>query len=91
MSTATLTGLRDYLCDTLTPANMVWLATELMEYGRKQEEQSVKPYTMEEIHARIAQSERDSAAGKVHDFDQVMQELEEEFAHEDSLELAEAV
>ena len=37
---------------------------------------STKPYTMEEINARIAQSERDSAEGRVCDFDDAFRELE---------------
>ena len=37
---------------------------------------STKPYTMEEINARIAQSERDSAEGRVHEFDDAIRELE---------------
>ena len=37
---------------------------------------STKPYTMEEINARIAQSERDSAEGRVYDFDDAICELE---------------
>ena len=42
-----------------------------------------KPYTMEEIHNRIAQSERDIAEGRVYDFDDVMRKLEEEFEFAD--------
>ena len=90
MSTATLTGLLDYLYDTLTPSNMRWVAEHLIEHAEK-EEPSLKPYTIEELHARIAQSERDIAEGRVYDFDDVMRELEEEFAREDAQEMAEAV
>lgn len=92
MSTATLTGLRDYLYDTLSPANLIWLGTQLAEYGYKQKEPSLKPYTMEEINARIDQAERDSAAGLGQDSEEMFRELEEEFAREEQeLELAEAV
>ena len=60
---------------------------------KKQEsdENSLKPYTMEEINARIDQSERDIAEGRVYEFDEVMRELEEEFAQEEELEMVEAV
>lgn len=75
MSTATLEGLRDYLFDTLSPKNMLWLSTQLANYARLKEQ---KPYTMEEIHNRIAQSELDIAEGRVYDFDEVIRELEEE-------------
>ena len=94
MSTATLSNLRDYLYGTLTPDNMLWLATQLTEHAKKKEqEQSLKPYTMEELRARIAQAEHDSAAGKGQDFDDFMHELEQEFAEEDmkEMEMLEAV
>ena len=64
MSTATLVGLRDYLYDTLSPDNMIWLGTQLTEYGYKQKEHSPKPYTIEEINARLDLAEADFAAGK---------------------------
>jgi hypothetical protein len=89
MSTATLEGLRDYLFDTLSPRNMLWLSTQLANYARLKEQ---KPYTMEEIHNRIAQSELDIAEGRVYDFDEVIRELEEEFEISDQKqEIAEAV
>lgn len=89
MSTATLEGLRDYLFDTLSPRNMLWLSTQLANYARLKEQ---KPYTMEEIHYRIAQSELDIAEGRVYDFDEVIRELEEEFEIADQKqEIAEAV
>lgn len=89
MSTATLEGLRDYLFDTLSPSNMLWLSTQLANYAKNEKQ---KPYTNEEIHSRIAQSELDIEEGRVYDFDDVMRELEEEFEFADSnSEVAEAV
>ncbi|MBO4673212.1 MAG: hypothetical protein J5616_02565 [Bacteroidaceae bacterium] len=90
MSTATLSNLRDYLCGTLSTSDMIWLVEEMKNFMRGPEEK-LKPYTMEELNARINQSERDIAEGRVYEFDEVMHELEEEFAHEDALEMAEAV
>lgn len=58
---------------------------------QESEEYSLKPYTMEEINARIDQSERDIAEGRVYEFDEVMRELEEEFVQEEELEMVEAV
>ena len=56
------------------------------------EDYSLKPYTTEEIHAMIDQSERDIAEGRVYDFDDAMDELEKEFAEEDrKLEMVEVV
>ena len=87
MSEATLQGLLDYLYSTLTPDNMQWLGEHLIEHANP----ANRPYTMEELNARIDQSERDSAEGKVYDFDDVMREIEDEFAHEEKPEIAEAV
>ena len=89
MGTQALTGLRDYLTDTLSPDNMLWLATQLTEYAKKKEE--FRPFTMDEIHARLAQSRNEALAGLSQDSEDMFLELEEEFAHEDKLEMAEAV
>ena len=93
MSTTALEGLRDYLTGTLSPANMLWLSTQLADYAKKKEaEYPLKRYTMEEINAMIDQSEADIAAGRTYDFDEAMDELEKEFAEEDrKLAMAEAV
>ena len=55
--------------------------------------EGLKPYTLEELHARIDRAERESAEGKARDFDEFMRELEQEFAEEDrkELEMLEAV
>lgn len=82
MSTALLSNLRDYLCGTLSPANMIWLGKELTDYAHKKEE-PLKPYTMDEINAMIDQAERESAAGLGQDSREMFRELEEEFARED--------
>ena len=56
------------------------------------EDHSIKPYTIEEIHAMIDQSERDIAEGRIYDFDDAMDDLEKEFAEEDrKLEMAETI
>lgn len=90
MSEATLMNLRDYLCGALKPADMMWLASELTE--RAKEEEPLKPYTKEELVARIERSEQQFAEGKYKDFDEAMDELEREFAEEEQeYELAEAV
>ena len=65
------------------------LNTRLAEYA-KSEEENLKPYTMEEINARIDEAERQIAAGEVQDFDEAMDEIERELAVEE-LEMAEAV
>ena len=87
MSEATLSNLLEYLYETHTPSNMQWLVEHLIEHANP----AIKPYTVEELNARIDQSERNPAEGKVYDFDDVMQEIEEEFALEEKLEMAEVV
>ena len=92
MSTATLSGLRDYLYDTLSPANLIWLGTQLTEHGRLQEEHHIKPYTMEEINARLDLDEADFAAGKGIPDEEAWDELEEDFTCDNKKrEMAEAV
>ena len=87
MSTETLSNLRDYLCGTLSPSNMLWLAEQLTAYAKQEE---LKPYTMEELNARIDEAERQIAAGLSQDSDEMFRELEEEFAQEEWA-MAEAV
>lgn len=89
MSTATLNNLLEYLYGTLTPDNMRWVGKHLIEYADKEE--TLKPYTMEEINAMIDESERQIAAGQYQDFDEAMDEIEAELAREEQLEMAEAV
>lgn len=89
MSTTALNGLYEYLTGTLSTSNMLWLSTRLAEYA-KNEEENLKPYTMEELNARIDEAERQIAAGEVQDFDEAMDEIEKELAVEEP-EMAEAV
>ena len=89
MSTQALTGLRDYLTGTLSPANMMWLAMQLTEYAKK--EKNFRPLTMEEVRERLSQSRQEALSGLSQDSEEMFRELEEEFAHEDQLEMAEAV
>lgn len=84
MSTVTLQNLLDYLKSTLSSSNMLWLSERLQECAKEKNDQNLKPYTIEEIHARIAQSEQDSAQGRVYEFDDVIREIEEEFAPEET-------
>ena len=80
MSTTALNGLLAYLYGTLTPSNMRWVAERLMEQARTEENNSLQPYTVKELHERIAESERQIAAGLSQDSEDMFRELEEEFA-----------
>ena len=90
MSTTALNGLLAYLYGTLTPSNMRWIAEHLMEQAKAEEKNSLQPYSIEELHERIAESERQIAAGLSQDSEEMFRELEAEFAIEE-LELAETV
>lgn len=77
MSTATLQYLLDYLKGTLSSSDMLWLSERLEECAKDKTQQTLKPYTIEELHSRIAQSELDSTQGRVYEFDDVMREIAE--------------
>ena len=79
MSTATLTNLRDYLTGTLSPANMLWLSTQLADFAKKKEKAPLKRYTMDEINTMLDEAEADFAAGKGIPDEEVWRELEDEF------------
>ena len=89
MSTATLSNLLEFLYGTLTPSNMQWLGEHLIEHARNEEE-NLKPYTIEELHQMVAEGEQQFAEGKWQDSDDMFRELEEEFANEE-FQYAEAV
>lgn len=86
MSTATLNNLLEYLYGTLSTNNMRWVAEHLIEHADRQDAEQMKPYTMEELNARIDKAEKQITEGLSRDHEEVFQELEKEFSH-----IAEAV
>ena len=78
MSKESLEHLRDYIQLTLTPSDISWLMDELIMSSLKQEQ--LKPYTMEELHERVAQGERDLAEGRYRDIEELFKEWDEEEA-----------
>ena len=54
-------------------------------------ETDVRPYTIEELHERIAISEKQLANGEWMDFDEAMDEIERELDKEEQEELKMAV
>lgn len=62
MSETTLLNLRDYLFETLTESNMLWLAKQLLEHV-KTEEKPLEPYTIEEIDSMLDAAENDFETG----------------------------
>ena len=86
MSTKALTGLLEYLTNTLSRSDMAWLIKEIETYMHKSDDSHLKRYTKEEINAMLDEAERDFKAGLGVDGDEVHRELEEEFAREDAEE-----
>ena len=87
MSKATLTSLLEFLYGLLSPADKRWVAEQLIEQA---DEEEMKPYTIEELHERIAKSERDFAEGRYYTHEEVMKMLDEELELVPS-EFAEAI
>lgn len=86
MSTTALQGLLDYLCGTLSPGNMRWVAEHLVMQADKVEKPDLRPYTMEEVNAMLDEAEADFEAGIGIPDEEVWRELEEEFARMDAEE-----
>lgn len=87
MSEATLTSLLEYLYGALTPSNQRWLAAHLLEHA---DAEDLKPYTIEELHERIAKAERNFAEGRYYTDDEVFADLDE-YEKQEELQYAEAV
>ena len=80
MSTAALTSLRDYLTGTLSPANMLWLSTQLADYAKKKEAAPLKRYTRAELNAMLDEAEANFEAGRGIPDEEAWDDLEEELA-----------
>ena len=94
MSTTALTGLRDYLTGTLSNSNMIWLATQLTEFVKKQQQEPpFRRYTMDEINAMLDEAEANIAAGRGIPDEEAWDDLEEELAllEQEEHQMAEAV
>ena len=65
-----MNNLLEYLYGTLTPDNMRWVGEHLIEHAKK-EDSSPKHYTIEELQARIAESERQFAIGQCKPIEEV--------------------
>ncbi len=65
MSTVALNKLLEYLYETLTPSNMLWVGEHLLAQANLQESKAIEPYSMDEIDARIDKAEEDIASGRV--------------------------
>ena len=79
MSTAALNNLLEYLYGTLTPSNMRCVAQHLAARA-DQVEAPLKPYTVEELNARIDKAEEEFAAGLGVSHEESMRRMRENFA-----------
>lgn len=61
----------------LTTENKRWIAEHLIEQVEAETKEQLKPYTMEEINARIDRSEADIAAGRVYTREEMSQMMNE--------------
>jgi predicted transcriptional regulator len=61
----------------LTTENKRWIAEHLIEQVEAETKEQLKPYTMEEINARIDRSEADIAAGRVYTREEMSQMMKE--------------
>ena len=87
MSTATLRGLLEYLYGTLSPSNMCWVGEHLIEYAKREEsEESLRPYTKEELLERAEEGRRQIAMGNYCTMEELLQELDEDFAEDNRLQ-----
>ena len=87
MSTTALEGLLSYLYGTLSPSNMRWVGEHLIEYAKKEQDEQLRPFTMEELNARIDQAEAEIAAGLGTPHEEVMREMDEEIERWEQEEL----
>lgn len=81
MSEATLTGLLEYLYNTLSPSNMRWIGEHLIEHANAKE--SLKPYTVEELLERAEKGRKEIAEGHYTDIDEMLRELDMDFMEDE--------
>ena len=68
MDTTALTGLKDFLCETLSTEDLQWLCKQLDKCVFERQLEQLPPprprYTMDEINAMLDEAERQAAAGE---------------------------
>jgi hypothetical protein len=87
MSKATLTSLLEFLYGLLSSEDKRWIGEQLIEQANAED---LKPYTIEELHERIAKSERDFAEGRYYTDDEVFADLDE-YEKQEELQYAKAI
>lgn len=74
MSQASLSNLLVYLYSTLTPQNMLWVGKNLISRA-EEENDRLRPFTMDDINAIMDNAERESAAGEYRTNEEVFKDL----------------
>ena len=82
MSTTALTGLLEYLYDTLTPSNLRWVGEQLINEANQQEH-PMERYTMEEILDMVEKGRQQIDQGEWISHEDFMREWEEEIQREE--------
>ena len=75
MSRELLINLRDYLVKTLSGNDKLWLALQLQESA---DEDTIEPYTIEELRLRAEKSRQDALEGRVYTTEEVLKMCDEE-------------
>lgn len=83
MSKESLENLCNYIQVTLSPEDIFWLTDELIIRTLKREQP--RPYTVEELRERVAESERQIAEGRYKSAEESLAELEAMFADEEAM------
>ncbi len=66
---------------------MRWVGEHLIEYAKREEsEESLRPYTKEELLERAEEGRRQIAMGNYCTMEELLQELDEDFAEDNRLQ-----
>ncbi|MBQ7495150.1 MAG: hypothetical protein IJT75_05260 [Bacteroidaceae bacterium] len=90
MSTIALNGLFEYITNSLSEEELIWLVTELNTVTSKSL-RKLEPYSMEEINARIDESERQIAAGECSTTEEVFSRIRSKYEQKAAGQLEEAM
>ena len=90
MSTIALNGLFEYITNSLSEEELIWLVTELNTVTSKSL-RKLEPYSMEEINARIDESERQIAVGECSTTEEVFSRIRSKYEQKAAGQLEEAM
>ena len=79
-------GLVDYLCDTLSYEDMLFVSRKLTDCAMEQDDEQLTPYTMDEINAMLDEPERQAEAGEYITHEDLMREWDKELTQKERLQ-----